>query len=92
MCRLAAAQWHDATRKNYYVKYSARMMLGMHFFVNATMAARVIQFNSDLLATDATDTSPGSAYYSQQVQSSMVSDAAAHLEARRTHGHTQPPL
>ena len=92
MCRLAAAQWHDATRKNYYVKYSARIMLGMHFIINATLAPAVLQVNSDLLAMDATDTSPGSEYYSKQVENSMVSDAAAHLEARRTHGHTQPPL
>ena len=40
--RFLFGQWVDSTRKNYYVKYSARLFLGVHLFINATCLPSVI--------------------------------------------------
>ena len=81
VCRFAAAQWHDATRKNYYVKYSARIMLGMHLGVNVSALPMIARSVGDVERAQA-DLSPGAACdvttdcYRLQVTSAMVSHAA----------------
>ena len=59
---VCAWQWKDATRKNYYAKYSARMVLGIHFFINIVVLPSVISVSAF------------TTYY-QQVNSAMVSNA-----------------
>ena len=40
-------QWVDATRKNYYAKYSTRVMLFLHFVINISTLPLIFQQDND---------------------------------------------
>jgi hypothetical protein len=63
-----AWQWADATRKNYYAKYSQRMVLFIHLMINATTFPSVILLEYDKDDKDAADK------MNAQWQSAQVSD------------------
>ena len=64
-----AWQWLDATRKNYYAKYSARVVLFIHLIVNASVFPSVI----DLTALQTSDKDVAD-LKNAKVQSAQVSD------------------
>ena len=89
------AQWQDATRKNYYAKYSARILLCFHLLINVSvfpivleMDARLYEIRSTLVPPPVTDLDPrigpGTEYYNQRVQNMMVRRATAGSSNTRT--------
>ena len=77
-----AAQWGDSTRKNFYAKYSARVMLGMHFFTNLVCFPMIEINNANIAAMIAANEDPEAA----RVSASMVS------AIRHPHSHPTTQL
>jgi hypothetical protein len=67
---VCAWQWVDATRKNYYAKYSARMTLALHFFINLSILPSV----ANDLTVDVTADDDAASIYVKDVKSATVSD------------------
>ena len=69
---VCAWQWKDATRKNYYAKYSARMTLSIHLFINIAVLPSVLHTSHVKRESSESDVQ----FYNRQVTSAMVSNAA----------------
>ena len=89
------AQWQDATRKNYYAKYSTRMLLCLHLLLNVAVfpivwsnEGRLASIRSELVPPPVTDLDPrigpGTRFYIQQVENMMVRRATAGSSNTRT--------
>lgn len=86
-CADAPAQWADATRKNYYAKYSTRILLFFGFLLNMAMFPLVLINVNDVTSTYASEDEAGSLYFTQ-VEMVMVRKAAH--ETRRAHSSSPP--
>lgn len=85
---MCPAQWTDATRKNYYAKYSTRLLLVLGLLLNLVVLPGVLtnladrdRFASEDMAV-ANEDEDGKVYF-KQVQMAMVRKAAH--ETRRAH-------
>ena len=77
-----AAQWGDSTRKNFYAKYSARVMLGVHFAFNLVLFPMIEINNAKIAAKTAANEDS----YADQVSAFMVS------AIRHPHSHPTTQL
>ena len=88
MClRDAPAQWTDATRKNYYAKYSTRVLLFFSFLLNIAILPAVLGTANDNESTYAGEEDAGNLYFSQL---NMVMVRKAAHETRRAHSPSPP--
>ena len=92
-------QWQDSTRKNFYTKYSARMMIGFQLFVNISALPSVLMLSGQLQkqSDESCDgNEPGSGLscgdklYNQQYFNAMVTRGGSNFSGARKRNTNGP--
>ena len=90
MLLCGGAQWAESTRKNYYAKYTARIVAFFHLLINIGVLPSVLNETAKLDdALSGSSNDPDEVYY-KQVRNAYVSELAEQLSptrARRERAH-----